>query len=386
MPRLHALPRFGTFALAVLLSFGTLLSVAPAYAQETPTVDTPASEQVAVQVVDEVSPAVVTVFNLATAPMLLGQSEGQTEPQPQGVGTGFIIDEEGYIVTNWHVVDGGDMFSVSLSDGTEIDAELIGIDAANDLAVVKIDPAAVPAVVPLADSDQIQVGESVLAIGSPLGAFSNTVTGGIVSGVGRNQLQSETSNVCQVYGDLIQHDAAINPGNSGGPLFNMSGEVIGVNTLGITTTSTPTSTGQVAQAIQGIFFAVPSNTVQDTVEQLIETGEITRAYVGVTYLDLNPLIAAQNNLPVDTGAIVLEVAPNSPAAEAGLAQYDIITAVDGQELSNEQSFGDVMPDYQPGDQVTFTVLRGGEAIEAGLTLGEFTPDFSQCSLQQEPLS
>lgn len=372
MRQLHILPLFGALALAFLLSFGALLSVAPAYAQETPAADNPASDQPAVQVVEDVSSAVVTVLNITTAPTLMGQ----TEPQAQGVGTGFIIDEEGYIVTNWHVVDGSDTFIVILKDGTQVDAELIGIDAQNDLAVVKITPDAVPAVVSFGDSEALQPGESVLAIGSPLGAFSNTVTGGIVSGVGRNQLQPPGDPVCQNYTNLIQHDAAINPGNSGGPLFNMSGEVIGVNTLGIPSDNS-------GQPVQGIFFAVPSDTVQITVEQLIETGEITRAYVGITYSNINALIAAQNELPIEAGAIILEVAADSPAAEAGLEQNDIIIAVDGQELADELLFGDVMHDYQPGDQVTFSILRGGETTDVDVTLGETTIDFSQCSLQPD---
>lgn len=377
MSHINAGSRLGALTLAFLLSFGTLLSVAPlphASAQETTATGAPAEDQPAVQIVQDVSSAVVTVLNITTGPSLMGQAEAL----PQGVGTGFIIDQEGHIVTNWHVVEGGDSFGVILMDGTQLDAELIGIDPRNDLAVVKIAPGSVPAVVSMGDSEDVLPGESVLAIGSPLGAFSNTVTAGIVSGTGRNQLENPQSSVCQDYSNLIQHDAAINPGNSGGPLFNMSGEVIGVNTLGIPSDAA-------GQPVQGIFFAVPSNTVKITVDQLIETGEITRPFVGITYFNITPQAAAQYDLPVDAGAIVTEVAADSPAGEAGLQANDIITAVDGQELTTDVTFEEILLEYQPGDQVTFTVIRGEDTSDFQLTLGEATVDFSQCALPvQQP--
>jgi 2-alkenal reductase len=326
-----------------------------------------------VEVVKQVGPAVVTVHNLTTGPSLFGQTP--EEPVTQGAGTGFIISEEGYIVTNWHVVEGGDEFEVVLSDGTTVEAELIGTDPRDDLAVVKIAPEVVPGIVAFGDSDALQPGQEVLAIGSPLGAFANTVTAGIVSGVGRNQLANEDPAMCQNYANLIQHDAAINPGNSGGPLFNLQGEVIGVNTLGI-----PTDVS--GQPIQGLFFAVPSNTVEAAVTELIETGTITatRGYLGVTYYELFPEFSRQYSLPVEYGALISEVEPGSPADDAGLSQNDIVVSVNGTEVSEEQPFSRLMGQVQPNEQVTFSVLRDDETQDIQVTVGETEIDFSQCTL------
>lgn len=362
-------PRFTrqviTAMLALLLVFGTLAGaglVNHAAAQ---------TEMTKVEVVEKVGPAVVTVHNLTTAPNLFGQGG---EAQIQGAGTGFIISEEGYIVTNWHVVDGGDAFQVLLQDGTPVPAELIGIDPRDDLAVVKIDPAEVPAVVAFGDSDAIKPGQEVIAIGSPLGAFTNTVTAGIIGGVGRNQLAAQDPSMCQDYSNLIQHDAAINQGNSGGPLFNMQGEVIGVNTLGI-------PTNDQGMPVQGLFFAVPSNTVETMVGQLIENGTISRAYLGVTYYELSPEMARSYELPVEYGALVSEVAGDSPAAQAGIQRNDIILAVNGVEVAQNQSFAELMTTAQPNQAVTFSVLREGETADVQVTLGEAELDFSECSLQ-----
>jgi 2-alkenal reductase len=368
MTTARMLRRFPLALLAILMVFASFF--ASGVAAQTPT----QSQMTKVEVVDQVGEAVVTVYNLTTGPNLLGQ--GQAEAQVQGAGTGFIISEEGYIVTNWHVVEGGDAFVVYLSDGTEVEAELIGIDPRDDLAVVKIDPASVPAVVEFGDSDALKPGQDVLAIGSPLGAFTNTVTAGIVSGVGRNQLAAQDPSVCQDYSNLIQHDAAINSGNSGGPLFNMQGEVIGVNTLGI---SEQTS----GQSVQGIFFAIPSNTVEGVVNQLIETGSITRGYLGVTYYELFPEFSAQYELPVEFGALVSEVAAGSPASEAGIQPEDIIVAVNGTDVSAENPFSVLMNPVEPNEQVTLTVLRGGETQEISVTLGETEIDFSQCTIPDQ---
>ncbi|HEV2128344.1 MAG TPA: trypsin-like peptidase domain-containing protein [Thermomicrobiales bacterium] len=322
-----------------------------------------------VEVVQEVQDAVVTVINEQT---ITGQL-GAEETQPVGSGTGFIIDEEGYIVTNWHVVTGGTDFVVILADGTEVPAELIGEDPRDDLAVVKIDPSAVPDTVPLGDSSQLDVAQSVLAIGSPLGAFENTVTAGIVSSLDRDQFS--TGGLCLAYTNLIQHDAAINPGNSGGPLFNLRGEVIGVNTLGLSTT-------QDGRSVQGLYFAVPSNTVAAAVDQLISQGYISAPYLGVSFAALNPRLAAANDLPVDYGIYVQHVEPGGPAAEAGLQPEDIIVSIDGQQFTADISLSSILLEYDPGDTVEVTVLRGGEEVMLSLTLGEAPPElFERCTLQ-----
>lgn len=329
------------------------------------------AEMTKVEVVDEVAPAVVTVHNLATTPALFG--DAQSQPQALGAGTGFIIDEEGHIVTNWHVVEGGDEFAVLLQDGTEVPAELIGTDPRDDLAVVKIDPAAVPATVPFGDSSELEPGQDVLAIGSPLGAFSNSVTAGIVSALGRNQLSSGSA-TCQNYSNLIQHDAAINPGNSGGPLFNMEGEVVGVNTLGI-----PVDQG--GQPVQGLFFAVPSSTVQTAVQQLIETGTVTQAWVGIAFRPIDPSFANQYDLPVDHGILVTEVEAGSPADQAGLQPGDIISAIEGTEITPTRALADIMFQHEPGETVTVSIVRDGQERDVEVTLGEIPLNFEDCTLQ-----
>ncbi len=364
--------RKGFAASLIAMVMATLLFLAPAtLAQDTAT---PVGEISIADLVEQVAPAVVTVYNLDVLEGP-GQESGQAEAVPQGSGTGFIIDEEGHIVTNWHVVTGGEQFAVELFDGTLIEAELIGEDPRDDLAVVRIHPASVPATVPFGNSSELRPGEPVVAIGSPLGIFTNTVTEGIVSGLGRNNLGTG-NNFCQAYGNLIQHDAAINPGNSGGPLFNMQGEVIGVNTLGLPTDPAGTP-------LQGLFFAVPSETVVDAAQQLIETGRISSPYLGISSQPLTAAVAQANQLPVEAGDIVVQVAPDSPAEEAGLQAEDIITAIDGTEINAEQSLGSIiLQEYQPGDEVELTVFRNGEEQIINLTIGEAPEEvFAQCTLQ-----
>ncbi len=230
----------------------------------------------AVNVVLRVGPAVVTVINEQTAS---GIGSGSLQPsggdasssslQPVGSGTGFIIDDQGDIVTNWHVVDQGQKFQVIFANGETRDAKLVGSDEISDLAVVQV-TGKLPGIVSFGDSSTLLPGEPVLAIGSPLGAFTNTVTEGIVSAVGRDFPQ-DSSQGPQIYTNLIQHDAAINPGNSGGPLFDLNGEVVGVNTLGI-----PTDSG--GAPVQGLFFAIPSNTVKQITTQLPSIRAISSAF------------------------------------------------------------------------------------------------------------
>ena len=359
--------RFAIHAvMAAILGMVLLIPTATAQEQE--------GDMTPVQVVEQVGDAVVTVINQQTIDAgMFGQ---QDQPVQAGAGTGFIIDEEGHIVTNWHVVTGGSSYVVILSDGTEVEAELIGEDPRDDLAVVKIDPSAVPATVPLGESSALQPGQTVLAIGSPLGAFGNSVTRGIVSALDRDQLGQE--GICQSYTNLIQHDAAINQGNSGGPLFNLRGEVIGVNTLGI-----PQSQGGVP--VQGLFFAVPSETVTTVVDQLIEQGFISAPYLGITFTALNPQIAAANNLEINRGLYVQSVEDGGPAAEAGIQPDDIVLGLNGQEIRPDNTLSTMLLDYQPGDTVELSVDRGGETITLELTFGEAPQElFENCTLQGQP--
>ncbi len=306
----------------------------------------------AVSVLKRVEPAVVTVTNLQQ--MSGGFSNPSSQPQAAGIGTGFVIDDQGHIVTNWHVVDGGDQFQVLFATGEERPATLVGSDEVSDLAVVKVD-GAVPATVPLGDSDALQVGESVLAIGSPLGAFTNSATEGIVGGLNRTFPQQGGGN--SFYTNLIQHDAAINPGNSGGPLINGAGEVVGVNTLGI------------PQA-PGLGFAIPSNTVKDIAARLIQDGKVVYPFMGITSQPLTADIAAQKDVKADHGQFVVNVSRRGPAADAGIQPGDVILAINKQPIDEQHSFVDVLFQFKPGDTVAVTIERGSDQQDVQVKLTE----------------
>ncbi|HEU5433825.1 MAG TPA: trypsin-like peptidase domain-containing protein [Thermomicrobiales bacterium] len=345
-----------------LAGLGALLPAAPAVAQSaaTPAVRT-TTPMDAEAVVSETLPAVVTVINEQTmpqgAPTLPGMSPGAAEPT--GIGTGFIIDEQGHIVTNEHVVHGGDTFVVILQNGEKRTAKLVGADPISDLAVVKID-GAVPAVLHFGNSDQLHVGQSVLAIGSALGDFTGTVTEGIIGALGRDiPLQPGMA----AYSNLIQHDAAINPGNSGGPLVDASGDVIGVNTLGI-------SADPQVGPVQGLFFAIPSNAVQRIVQTLIATGNVAYPYIGAQVLELTPDVASQYNLSVDYGAYIARVEQGGPAQMAGIQKGDVITAIDGKKIDSQDSFTELLFAHKPGDQVDVTLQRAGKEQHVTVTLGQ----------------
>ena len=312
----------------------------------------------AVEVVEQVSPAVVTVINEQQVQL----RDGSSSVQPAGSGTGFIIDEEGHVVTNWHVVTDGSEFQVVFKDGTRRAATLVGSDSVSDLAVVKIE-GDVPAKLGFGDSDQLSAGEPVLAIGSPLGDFQNTVTQGIVSALNRDFPGGGQSQ----YNNLIQHDAAINPGNSGGPLINFDGEVIGVNTLGI-------SVDPQGQPIQGLFFAIPSNSVRQVADALIADGEVTYPYVGIHYQSNSPTLAAEFDLATDQGVVVLEVPGGAPAADAGIEPGDVITKVGEYDLDGQVTFSEALFNYAPDDEIDLVIQRGDEEITVTVTLGNRAED------------
>ncbi len=346
-----------TAALIGLLALLTLGAPSPVWAQgastATPTVDSNTS---AAEVVERVRPAVVTVINEQRRGGLGADTGGL---QPAGAGTGFIIDDEGHIVTNWHVVDGGDEFEVIFADGEARPADLVGADEVSDLAVVRVEGDLPPAV-PFGESNALEPGQPVLAMGSPLGTFTNTVTKGIISALGRTF--PPTAGVPTIYTNLIQHDAAINPGNSGGPLFNLAGEVIGVNTLGI-----PEENGQ---PVQGLFFAIPSDTVQKIAAQLIADGEVQYPYLGVAVAPVTEELAVQENLPISQGVLVTDVEAGSPAAEAGIREGDVLVALEGVTINRDNSLAEVLFAFAPGDTVQVAVQRGDERLEVDVMLGE----------------
>lgn len=325
---------------------------------------TPGStDSTVVATVERVSPAVVTVVNtLASNAQSSGLNSlpfpfpNQQESQPRrGSGSGVIISANGYILTNNHVVEGQQSLSVIFYDGSRRDAMLVGVDPLMDLAVVKVE-GPVPGVAPLGDSNALQPGETVIAIGSPLGDFRNSVTVGVVSALNRS-----------IGGDapegLIQTDAAINSGNSGGPLINLRGEVIGINTLVVR--------GNRLSGVQaeGLGFAVPSATAKRVSEQLIASGKVIYPFLGVRFGEIDAMLALDNDLPVTSGALIGIVEPGGPAAQAGLRDGDIVTAIGGAAIGPSQSLRNLLLNYAPGDVVTLDVLRDGEQLTLDVTLG-----------------
>ncbi|MBI1793156.1 MAG: trypsin-like peptidase domain-containing protein [Chloroflexi bacterium] len=306
------------------------------------------------QAVQKAGPAVVTV--VGTIP---GQTTffGTTGDQTVS-GSGIFISNQGYVLTNNHVVEGAQNLNIILSDGTQEKAVIVGTDPYSDIAVLKAD-GKIPAVAALGNSDLLQPGESVIAIGSPLGDFKNTVTVGVVSATGRSL---DTGKGYQIEG-LIQTDAAINQGNSGGPLVDLAGEVIGVNTLIVRSTGN----GSVAE---GLGFSIPINTAQAVAEQIIQKGYFPHPYLGIGYQPITPDIAAAYNLPVQWGAYVTKVSDNSPASQAGLQQGDILTRIGDSALDATHSYLNTLFTYKAGDQITVSFLRNGKDMQTQVTLGE----------------
>ena len=322
--------------------------------QQTLTVNTTDIETAITLAVEQVAPTVVTVVGTVPGQMtIFGPTADQTVS-----GTGFFITDQGYILTNNHVVEGTKEVTIILSDGSEEKATIVGTDPYSDIAVLKTD-GKVPAVATLGISDILKPGQSVIAIGSPLGNFKNSVTTGVVSATGRS---IDAGNGYQIE-DLIQTDAAINHGNSGGPLVNLAGEVIGVNTLVVRNTGG----GDVAE---GLGFAIPVNTAQAVAQQIIDKGYFARPYLGISFQAIDPEIAAIYDLPAQWGVYVTRVARNSPANEAGLQQGDIITKIGDVALDETHSYVNTLFKFQPGDQITLEIVRGDEKIQVQVTLGE----------------
>lgn len=310
-----------------------------------------------IDTVKKTEPGVVTVVNtLQTQSGQFGRGSrpfGPNSAPAEAEGSGVIIDQEGHIVTNAHVVDGARQLDVIFSDGTKTSAQLVGADSVSDIAVLKIS-GNVPAFVPLGDSNALQLGETVIAIGSPLGSYRGSVTVGVVSGVNRSVAGTGQEG-------LIQTDAAINHGNSGGPLLNLAGQVIGINTLVVQNTNS----GDLAQ---GLGFAIPSNTVSTIAKQLIGQGKVVYPFIGITYSEITPDSAAASNLPVQQGLVVEQVTPGSPASDAGIQVDDIITALDSTPIDQSHSLRTILFQHQPGDTVTLSVLRGSSTLSIKVSL------------------
>lgn len=280
-----------------------------------------------------------------------------------GIGSGVIIDRRGYIVTNNHVVNGAQNIQVVLYNGTKLQAQLTGTDPADDLAIVKITPPSSGlTVATLGDSSKLQVGQDVLAIGNPLG-ITQTVTNGIISALGRSVNEGQGGGTIP---NAIQTDAPINPGNSGGALVDMQGNVIGIPTL---TAIDP----EFNTPANGVGFAIPSNRVAYIAPQIIANGSVThtgRAYLGVSLADVDANLAAQQNLSVDHGALIVNVVSGAPAASAGLRAGDVIVQINNSPVNDTQSLSDILVNMNPGTKAAVKVYRGSQQLTFNVTLGE----------------
>jgi len=352
-------------------------------------------EDAIINVVNEVSPAVVSIIVTKDVPVIeqyytnpfqdFGDFFGPnflvpqyrqngTEKKEVGGGTGFIISEDGMILTNKHVVSDTEAeYTVLANDGKKYPAEVLARDPVQDLAVIKIDSSRVIdsegdmtakkfPTVPLGDSDKIQTGQTVIAIGNTLGEFRNTVSVGVVSGLGRT-ITASGGGVDETIEDVIQTDAAINSGNSGGPLLNLKGEVIGINTA-------------MVQGAQSIGFAIPINKAKKDINNVKSSGKIMYPLLGVRYVLINETIRQEKNLKVDYGALIQKgengeaaVSPGSAAEKAGLKEGDIILEINNEKITTDSPLSKIIMKYNPGDKVALEILRDGneEVLEAILT-------------------
>ena len=331
------------------------LQVVPATSQtQTLDVNTTDVESAITKAVQTVGPSVVTVVGTIPGQQTFFGFTGDST----STGSGVFISPDGYILTNNHVIEGAQQIQVIFADGSQQDATLVGTDQYSDLAVLKITET-VPAVATLGNSDALNPGETVIAIGSPLGDFKNTVTVGVVSATGRS---IDTGQGYTIDG-LIQTDAAINQGNSGGPLVNLAGEVIAINTLIIRNSGTGTVT-------EGLGFAIPINTARVVSEQLIKNGHVSRPNLGISWQPITPRVAAIYRLPVQYGVYITDVTANSPASKAGLRVGDIITAIDKTTIDETHAYINTLFQYSAGDKVTLTINRNGDQIQVQATLGD----------------
>jgi serine protease Do len=284
----------------------------------------------------------------------------QTPQGPQiehGIGSGIIISPDGYIVTNNHVVDGATQVRVKLNDRREFNAKVVGRDKLTDLAVVKIDATNLPTVA-WGDSTKLEPGQTVLAFGSPFGYFQFSVTRGIVSALNRPNPYADDP---RKPGGFIQTDAAINPGNSGGPLVDARGELVGINTFIISSSG----------SFQGAGFAIPSQVVKSTTEQIIKHGHVEHGYLGININDVTPDNAHFFNLKDSSGAIVAGVSPDSPASKGGLKQGDVITEANGEKIDNGSGLQLAVSQMNPGQSIKLGIVRDGKPMTLDLTVGQY---------------
>ena len=370
----------------------------PSYISQTsspPYIPQTSQEEAVIEAVEKASPAVVSIIITKELPVyeeyyenlfpeLPGFPEFKipqyrqkgTKKEEVGGGTGFIISEDGMVLTNKHVVSDTEAeYTVITNDGKKYEAQVLARDPFQDLAILKIEKekwinkegnfSQKPfPTLPLGDSTSLQIGQTVIAIGNALGEFRNTVSVGVISGLGRT-ITASGGGMVETLEDVIQTDAAINKGNSGGPLLNLRGEVIGVNVA-------------MAQGAQNIGFAIPINRAKRAIEQVKKLGKIVYPFLGIRYILITPEIQEEKNLPVDYGALIVKggtlqepaVIPGSAADKAGLREGDIILEVDGAKITPQHSLAKIIQSHNPGDEITLKVLRNKKEIILKATLGE----------------
>jgi serine protease Do len=299
---------------------------------------------------------------LPETPDLFGRLPERDLPR-RGVGTGFLIDAFGHILTNDHVIEGADRIVVRLTDGRSLRAERVGSDPETDIALIKVNVSEPLPYAPLGDSDTLRVGDWVVAIGNPL-AYEHTVTVGVVSFIGRKLFNTSLDR-------YIQTDAAISFGNSGGPLINAHGEVIGI-------------TAAVSSRAANIGFAVPINQATAILPQLRETGRVSRGYIGVAPREVDPDLRRSLGLPSSTGALVQDVTPGSPGARAGLRPYDLIVAVDGRPVADDDELIQLISSRRPGTTATLQIVRDGRAVNVSVKLAERPGREAVASRDEQP--
>ena len=333
------------------------------------TVTDPTGTSVSEVHLDESSAVITAVARVMPSVVVItSRSNGGVLGGANGVGSGFIFDSNGWILTNKHVVDGADEISVQLNDSRVFTGRVYGIDTLTDLAVVKIDATGLPAA-PLGSSEELQLGQLAIAIGNPLGSFENTVTTGVVSGLGRHiQAGDAVGSTSEQLNNLIQTDAAINPGNSGGPLVNSAGQVIGINTA-------------VNQDAQGIGFAIPIDVARPILLLALDGKPIARPWIGVYYVPIDRQMATDQGLAADHGVLIGPASsgapgifPGSPAEKAGLRDGDIVVAVDGKAIDADHDLSSYVLPHVPGDEVALSVVRGSGTVQLTVTLGTLPAD------------